>query len=543
VTIRRRLASAFLIILALFAVNEAIQVWSARLRARTMATVDRALKRELLMASVQSRVADLHKQMSLMGQMDVEAAAAPGAREALDADIKKADDEIKSLADLSDPTDQAGVKELAQTFGELAEAWRRFYDYLGVEPGWALAFQVKAEPLGRRVVIQLLPTLRTQQAQRVFEAEQQFGEVTRLTQRVSLGIFGGSMLLAVAIAWELSRYLQTRLGELKTGASMIGLMNLDHRIAIRSKDELASVASSFNEMAENLASARHELTAANEQLQARNSEIEEQRHRSESLLLNILPAQVATELATRGEVAPKYFEDVTILFTDFVGFTLATEKLAADEVVSVLHEYFKAFDQIAERYGLEKLKTIGDSYFCAGGLPVRTPSHPIDVTLAAFEMIREVEQRVLPDGTRWQVRIGLHTGPVVAGVVGTRKFAFDVWGDTVNRASRMESGGAPNRINVSSAVQRRIKDFFSTQSRGLMMTKDHTELEMFSVTGVLPTLVGDGTVPPPRFAERYRNYFDRDLRAFPAFLVDNAAPAADVAVSIDRAGRTNSSVA
>ncbi len=251
----------------------------------------------------------------------------------------------------------------------------------------------------------------------------------------------------------------------------------------------------------------------------RNSEIERQRRVSESLLLNILPASVAAELAARGEVAPRYFEDVTILFTDFVGFTLATEKLAADEVVGVLHGYFKSFDEIAERYGLEKLKTIGDSYFCAGGLPIRTPSHPVDATLAAFEMIRAVEERVLPDGTRWRIRIGIHTGPVIAGVVGTKKFAFDVWGDTVNRASRMESGGSPNRINVSSEMHRRIKDFFRMEDRGRLMTKDKAELEMFLVDGVLPSLTAAPGVPPPAFAQRYRTYFDKELAAFPGFLV------------------------
>jgi class 3 adenylate cyclase/HAMP domain-containing protein len=520
VTIRRRLASAFLIVLMLFAVNEGIQIWSARLRAQTMETVGRALKRQLLMASLQSRIADLHKQISLMGQIEADAGPAPGGREALDGEIGRAGADIQTLIQLSEPADQAAVQDLGKTFGELAEAWQRFYDYLGVEPAWALAFQVKAEPLGRRVVIEQLPALQRQQAQRADDAERQFAEVTRQTQRVSLGIFGGSMLLAIGIAWQLSQYLKTRLADLKLGASMIGLMNLDHRITIDSKDELASVATSFNEMAANLAQARHEVTAANAELVARHAEVEEQRHRSESLLLNILPAQVARELATRGEVAPRYFEDVTILFTDFVGFTLATERLAADEVVSVLHDYFKVFDDIAERYGLEKLKTIGDSYFCAGGLPVRTPSHPIDATLAAFEMIREVEQRVLPDGNRWQVRIGLHTGPVVAGVVGTRKFAFDVWGDTVNRASRIETAAAPNRINVSSAVQRRIKDFFATESRGLVSTKEGTQLEMFSVVGVLPSLLDEaGACPPARFVARYETYFDRPLSAFPEFLI------------------------
>ncbi len=522
-TIRRRLSSAFLVVLVLFAANEAIQMWSAGLRARTMAMVSGSLKRELLMSAVQARVSDLHKQMAVMSQLEPDLAPAPGAHQTVEADIALAGADISALAAISEAADQAAMRELEQTYSQLAEAWRGFYGTLGLDPGRALGFQVQAEPLGRRVAIQLLPALQAQQARRVEEAEAEFEAVARLTQRVSLAIFGGSMLIAVGVAWLLSRYISNRLGDLKLGAAMIGSMNLDHRIAIESKDELASVAESFNDMATNLAEARHELTAANQQLIARHAEVEQQRQRSDALLRNILPAQIARELATRGEVAPKYYQDVTILFTDFVGFTLATEKLAADEVVSVLHDYFKAFDDIAERYGLEKLKTIGDSYFCAGGLPERNSSHPVDATLAAFEMIRVVQERVLPDGSRWSVRVGVHTGPVVAGVVGSQKFAFDVWGDTVNRASRLESSGAPNRINISSAVQRRIKDFFETESRGLVTTKDRQDLEMFSVTGLLPSLVTDGAVPPPRLVTRYRNYFERELRSFPAFLLVDAA--------------------
>jgi len=519
-TIRRRLTSAFLTILMLFAVNQAIQLWSARLRTNTMLALDRALKREVLMASVHERVADLHKQMSLLGQIEATAAPAEGGRALLDADINRAAADIRELAALTDPEDRAAVDDLGQTYATLAESWRRFYDYLGVEQDWALAFQVKAEPLGRRVLIQLLPKLQEQQTLRVRDAEARFAAVSRLTQRVSLAIFATSMLLAIGVAYTLARYLTTRLSDLKLGASIIGTMDLEHRIAIRSKDEFGTVASAFNDMAESLSHAREELTAANSVLTGRNVEIERQRQVSESLLLNILPAQIAAELASRGEVAPRYFEDVTILFTDFVGFTAAIEKMAADEAVDVLHGYFTAFDEIAARYGLEKLKTIGDSYFCAGGLPVRTSSHPVDATLAAFEMIHEVEQRVLPSGNRWSVRVGLHTGPVVAGVVGTKKFAFDVWGETVNTASRMETAATPNHINVSWAVFHRIKDFFALENRGRLMTKENKELEMYWVKGVLPALVTGAEVPPRAFAKRYRTYFDKDLPAFPAFLLD-----------------------
>lgn len=521
-TIRRRLSASFLTILTMFAANQGIQVWSTARRAATMATLDRAMKRQVLIASVGGRVSDLQKQISLIGQIEEADAPLPASgRESLASDIAAVSGNIRGLVSLSDPSDRLVVAELDKTFNELAEDWRRFYDYVGVEPVWAVAFQVKAEPLSRRV-LQLLPQIERLQNQRVLDAEERFATVSRVTQRVSIGIFAVSMLLAIAIAYLLGRYLQHRLGALKLGAAMIGQMNLEHRIVIDSRDELGLVAESFNEMAERLTEAHQELKAANTELLDRNAEIDRQRHVSESLLLNILPAQVASELKTRGEVAPKYFEDVTILFTDFVGFTLATEKLAASEVVGVLHSYFKVFDEIAARYGLEKLKTIGDSYFCAGGLPTRTPSHPVDATMAAFEMIREVEQHVLPNGDKWRVRIGLHTGPVIAGVVGTKKFAFDVWGDTVNRASRIESAGASNKINVSADVQRRIKDFFTTESRGRVMTKDKTELEMFLVSGILPSLTTAAGYPPPAFAERYRTYFDKDIAAFPEFLLPSS---------------------
>ena len=145
---------------------------------------------------------------------------------------------------------------------------------------------------------------------------------------------------------------------------------------------------------------------------------------SESLLLNILPGEVADELRAKGLVSPKYFEDVTILFTDFVGFTLSTEKLAAEELVELLHDYFTAFDQIVARYRLEKMKTIGDSYMCISGLPNRNPAHPVDMVMAAFEMLEAVRQRQRPDRlAQWKVRIGIHTGPVIAGVVGINRFA------------------------------------------------------------------------------------------------------------------------
>jgi adenylate cyclase len=139
-------------------------------------------------------------------------------------------------------------------------------------------------------------------------------------------------------------------------------------------------------------------------------------------------------------------------------------------------------------------------------------------------MLHAVSGVTTPTGDSWSVRIGLHAGPVVAGVVGTRKFAFDVWGDTVNLASRLETSAAPNRINVSAAMHQRLKDFFAMEARGRILTKEKKELEMFEVVGILPALLSGTGRPPEAFARRYRTYFDKPVTAFPAFLGQGPAP-------------------
>jgi class 3 adenylate cyclase len=308
---------------------------------------------------------------------------------------------------------------------------------------------------------------------------------------------------------------------------------------------LKSIASLLSVVLERVR-AGEKLLLANQELVERHQQVEQQKRVSESLLLNILPAEVAEELRAKGMVSPKYFEDVTILFTDFVGFTLATEKLAAEELVDLLHDYFTAFDQIVARYRLEKMKTIGDSYMCLSGLPVRNPAHPVDTVMAAFEMLRAVQERSRPDrAAQWKVRIGIHTGPVIAGVVGINKFAFDIWGDTVNYSSRMESSGEANRINLSDRTHSRVKDFFECEHRGKVLTKEKRELDMYFANGILPGLMNGSTESPPlAFLRRYNVYFQKDPPAFPSFLVGrdhNSAATLDLslamsALSIPRPG-------
>lgn len=262
-----------------------------------------------------------------------------------------------------------------------------------------------------------------------------------------------------------------------------------------------------------------------EALEATLAEVEEQKRRAEDMLLNILPESVAQELQLTGVVQPMYFEDVTVCFTDFVGFSKSTMTLAAEDVVSELHTYFTAFDRIIGRYGLEKLKTIGDSYMFVSGLPKRRAANPVDAVLAALEIVETVRSMgASPAGVHWKVRVGVHTGPVVAGVVGIRKFAFDIWGETVNLASRMESCSEPNRVNMSERTFARVKDFFAAEPRGRVKTKEGQDIEMYFVTGALERLMADrSATPPPAFQRRYQLYFKEQVPAFPEYLAAVAA--------------------
>jgi class 3 adenylate cyclase len=185
--------------------------------------------------------------------------------------------------------------------------------------------------------------------------------------------------------------------------------------------------------------------------------IEIEREKSEKLLLNILPKETADELKRNNAVTPKRFEQVTVMFTDFKGFTTIAEKMSAEELVSELDFIFKKFDEIISRYPIEKIKTIGDAYMCAGGLPVANTTNPMDVVMAALEICEWMKNRgekIEDRREKFEVRIGIHTGSVIAGVVGDKKFAYDIWGDTVNTASRMESSGEAGKVNISGETYR-----------------------------------------------------------------------------------------
>ena len=512
--IRVRLIVAFSILILLFAINLGIYVWGNRTLNNSVKSRDSAAQRELLMAGISKNVDDLNKQIDRTAQVYGQAAlfnpvdpSAAGMEGASETDVRifrvQLDDvgrRVRELRDLSSGSAQIRVDAFHDSYQTLAKSWFTVYTNLGESQTIAIIEQASADVLFEEIKNHTLPDL-TEEARQSAERERvHYQEVDRFTFVMTILLFLFSLVVALIVAYRVSHYLVMGLGELDRGAAAIGAGNLELRLPAKGKDELADLARSFNEMAEKVLAARSEI---------------------EALLLNILPAQVARELREKGLVDPKYFEDVTILFTDFKGFTLSTENLAAEELVSMLHDYFLAFDEIATRYGVEKIKTIGDSYMLAGGLPDRKPSHPLDVVLAGLEMahaVAEINRRDLP--AKWDVRIGVHTGSVVAGVVGVKKFAFDIWGDTVNYASRMESSGVPGRVNLSERTHARIKDFIACTSRGKVLTKEKKEMEMFFAEGILPKLLDDaGTNPPPAFAKRYGVYFQKEPPVLSKFLV------------------------
>jgi adenylate cyclase len=226
---------------------------------------------------------------------------------------------------------------------------------------------------------------------------------------------------------------------------------------------------------------------AAEVLEQQNREINKERDRSENLLLNILPSEVAEELKATGKAEARDFDQVSILFSDFKEFTRVSEKLSAKELVAEINYCYEAFDEIMSRYGIEKIKTIGDSYMAAGGLPVPEAESVRNTVKAALDMQRFIEQRKNEreelKEISFEMRLGIHTGPVVAGIVGVKKFQYDVWGDTVNTASRMESSGEEGKVNISQTTWELIKDDpdFSFEYRGKITAKNKGEIDMYFV--------------------------------------------------------------
>ncbi|HTL06595.1 MAG TPA: adenylate/guanylate cyclase domain-containing protein, partial [Chitinophagaceae bacterium] len=221
------------------------------------------------------------------------------------------------------------------------------------------------------------------------------------------------------------------------------------------------------------------------QLQLANGQLTEEKRKSDELLRNILPAEIAEELKEKGVIKARRFPSVTIMFTDFKDFTKVSEQLTPEQLVKEIDYCYKRFDELVESYGLEKIKTMGDAYICAGGLPAMNFTHPEDITAAALAIRDFMEEynreRVALNQPYFDIRIGVHTGSVVAGIVGSRKFAYDIWGDTVNLAARMESSGEAGKVNISGVTYQMIKDKFNCTYRGKIEAKNKGAMDMYFV--------------------------------------------------------------
>jgi class 3 adenylate cyclase len=222
------------------------------------------------------------------------------------------------------------------------------------------------------------------------------------------------------------------------------------------------------------------------QVKSRTFELIRERDVSEGLLKNILPAKVAEELKNAGTVEPRLFPKVSVLFTDFKDFTLLTEEVKPKKLVEELDFIFGRFDEISARHGIEKIKTIGDSYMAASGIPEPGTNDEVRIIKAAIEMtlfLEEVKQRRILEGSDFyfEARIGIHTGPVIAGIVGRNKFAYDIWGGTVNLAPRIESNGEAGRINISGTTYAHVKESFKCTHRGKIDVKSYKNVDMYFV--------------------------------------------------------------
>jgi adenylate cyclase len=240
----------------------------------------------------------------------------------------------------------------------------------------------------------------------------------------------------------------------------------------------------------------------------RNYNMEQEK--SDRLLLNVLPLQIAEELKRTGKARAVHFDVATVLFADFKGFTLLTEKMQPGDLIQKLDSYFSHFDLLTEKYGLEKLKTIGDSYMCAGGIPAPDPLHPLNIVLAALEIqdYTEARKRVNQDAGLpfWELRIGIHCGPLIAGVVGKRKFAYDIWGDTVNTAAGCESSGLVGQINISDDLHSLVGPYFECEARGMIEAKHKGRIHMYLVHRLRQEYSkdGDGRVPTDSLIQSMR---------------------------------------
>ncbi|WP_437863277.1 adenylate/guanylate cyclase domain-containing protein [Sorangium sp. So ce363] len=291
-------------------------------------------------------------------------------------------------------------------------------------------------------------------------------------------VFGGVTLLLLE---KLVLYRLARLSREVTEIGGVG--DLSARVAMPGTDELSRLTGSINGMLSALEANARRQSQQKAALEQAKAAAEQAHERSDRLLLNILPRTIADQLKEHEQLIAEHFEEVTVLFADIAGFTPLAARLPPAELVGLLNRMFSSFDQLADQHGLEKIKTIGDAYMVVGGLPAQRPDHARAIARMAIAMTHTVRQFVGDDGEPFQLRIGINTGPVIAGVIGKKKFSYDLWGDAVNVASRMESSGEPGRIQVSEASYSLLARDFLLEERGLVAIKGKGAMKTYWLIG------------------------------------------------------------
>ena len=294
------------------------------------------------------------------------------------------------------------------------------------------------------------------------DSAEAFAPVYRLRQ--DLAIVGGLALLVVVVtsAW-LSRALLGPLKELTAGVRRFAAGDYATRVPVRSRDEVGQLCLAFNGMVD--------------ELREKSTVIEGKNRENEELLLNVLPAPIANRLRGGEQGIADGFAEVTVAFADLVGFTALSSEMPPQEVVTLLNGLFTRFDVAAQELGIEKIKTVGDAYMAVCGLPVAVPNHAERMVRMAIRMVHITREHALEHRVDMKLRIGINSGPVVAGVIGKSKYIYDLWGDTVNLASRMESGGIPDSIQVTRPVYDKLKDLFAFEPRGMIEVKGKGSVE------------------------------------------------------------------
>jgi adenylate cyclase len=260
----------------------------------------------------------------------------------------------------------------------------------------------------------------------------------------------------------------------------------------------------------------------------RTEDLIREKEKSENLLNNVLPKVTADEIMNKGKAEKTKYNFVTVLFSDIQGFTKIAEEMNPEVLIDELDKFFFHFDSVVEKYDIEKIKTIGDAYMCAGGIPEKNRTNPVEVVLAALEMqeyMLQMKGTTDMEGVKfWDIRIGIHTGTVIAGVVGHKKMTYDIWGDTVNTASRMETSGEAGKVNISGTTYEFVREFFICEHRGKMPVKYKGELDMYFVEGIRPELREEGNRPNRKFFIKMQLMKLQDIEEQVFKLFDDEAP-------------------